>query len=126
MTAWAGDYAKYYEGLPTPVKAVEPIVIPANEVNLKEVGGIGDGVTLCTEAFEKGISKLSKAGGGRLTVPEGVWLTGHRTASGKECTRGVLARQVALPGQESKREPSVSMHPRLETYEYRHHWPRHT
>ena len=76
MTAWAGDYAKYYEGLPTPVKAVEPIVIPANEVNLKEVGGIGDGVTLCTEAFEKGISKLSKAGGGRLTVPEGVWLTG--------------------------------------------------
>jgi polygalacturonase len=37
---------------------------------------VGDGVTLNTEAFRKGISKLTKLGGGRLTVPEGVWLTG--------------------------------------------------
>ena len=75
-TAWATDYNKFYENLPTEVKAVVPITIPANEVNLKEVGGVGDGVTLCSEAFEKGISKLSKMGGGRLIVPEGVWLTG--------------------------------------------------
>jgi len=76
ISAWAGDYAKYYKALPTQVKAVETVVIPSNEVKLTEVGGIGDGVTLCTEAFEKGISKLTKMGGGRLTVPEGVWLTG--------------------------------------------------
>ena len=76
ISAWAGDYAKYYEALPTQVKAVETVVIPSNEVKLTEVGGIGDGVTLCTEAFEKGISKLTKMGGGRLIVPQGVWLTG--------------------------------------------------
>lgn len=76
VCSWAGDYAKYYENLPTPVKQVEAVVIPQNEVNLKDVGGVGDGITLCTAAFEKGISKLAKMGGGRLTVPEGVWLTG--------------------------------------------------
>lgn len=76
ISTWAGDYTRYYEALPTQVKVVEAVKIPANEVRLTEVGGIGDGVTLCTEAFEKGISKLAVMGGGRLTVPEGVWLTG--------------------------------------------------
>lgn len=70
------DYAKYYQNLPVAVKAVERPVIPANEVNLKDVGGVADGVTLNTEAFAKGISELTKKGGGRLTVPEGLWLTG--------------------------------------------------
>lgn len=70
------QYASYYKDLPTEVKAVEPVAIPANEVRLTDVGGVGDGVALCTEAFEKGISQLAKLGGGRLTVPQGVWLTG--------------------------------------------------
>ena len=69
-------YTKYYTNLPVDVKAVTRPVIPANEVNLKEVGGVADGLTLNTEAFAKGISRLQKQGGGRLTVPEGVWLTG--------------------------------------------------
>ena len=72
----AGDYAKYYENLPTAVKQVEAVVIPPNEVNLKDCGGVGDGMTPCTDAFSKGIAQLAKLGGGRLTVPEGVWLTG--------------------------------------------------
>jgi len=37
---------------------------------------VGDGMTLCTDAFTKAISKLTKLGGGRVVVPEGVWLTG--------------------------------------------------
>jgi len=74
--ASAEGYEKYYEGLPTNVKAVEAVVIPDNTVNITECGGVGDGVTLCTEAFSKGISKLTKLGGGRLVVPQGVWLTG--------------------------------------------------
>lgn len=72
----AADYQKYYASLPTPVKAVVPVSIPANEVSLADCGGVGDGMTLNTEAFRKGISKLAKLGGGRLSVPEGVWLTG--------------------------------------------------
>ena len=70
------DYSKYYQNLPTKVAQVSAPVIPANEVSLTEVGGVGDGQTLNTEAFENGIKKLQKLGGGRLTVPQGVWLTG--------------------------------------------------
>ena len=70
------DYSKYYQNLPTKVAQVVAPTIPANEVSLTEVGGVGDGQTLNTEAFENGIKKLQKVGGGRLTVPQGIWLTG--------------------------------------------------
>ncbi|MBR0300584.1 MAG: glycoside hydrolase family 28 protein, partial [Bacteroidales bacterium] len=72
----AGDYGRYYTDLP--VALVEPNVpsIPDNTVNLKDFGGVGDGVTLNTEAFAKAISALEKRGGGHLLVPAGVWLTG--------------------------------------------------
>ena len=70
------DYSKYYQNLPTKVAQVSLPQIPANTVSITEVGGIGDGVTLNTEAFENGIKKLTKLGGGRLNVPQGIWLTG--------------------------------------------------
>ncbi|PHT42918.1 hypothetical protein CQW23_16943 [Capsicum baccatum] len=46
--------------------------------NLTDFGGVGDGVTLNTVAFERAvlaISKLGKKGGGQLNVPPGYWLT---------------------------------------------------
>ena len=66
---WATDYGRYYQNLPTPLTQVTPFTIPSNEVSLAECGGVGDGVTLNTEAFSKAISKLNKQGGGRLVVP---------------------------------------------------------
>ena len=51
----AADYEKYYTNLPTEVQAVVKVEIPANVVTLTDCGAVGDGVTLCTEAFEKGI-----------------------------------------------------------------------
>ncbi len=72
----AQDYTKYYQNLPVELKKVTAPVIPDNTVTLTEAGGVGDGVTLNTEAFQKGISKLKKLGGGHLVVPAGVWLTG--------------------------------------------------
>jgi len=75
-TAQAQDYTKYYQNLPVTLKQVTAPVIPANSVTLTDVGGVGDGLTLNTEAFRKGISQLSKQGGGRLVVPAGIWLTG--------------------------------------------------
>ncbi|MBR1484239.1 MAG: glycoside hydrolase family 28 protein [Prevotella sp.] len=76
MPAKAADYASLYQALPCQVKAVEPFSLPDNEVSIADCGAVGDGLTLCTEAFEKAISRLSKQGGGRVVVPEGVWLTG--------------------------------------------------
>ena len=75
-TALAQDYTKYYQNLPVTLQQVTAPVIPANSVILTDVGGVGDGVTLNTEAFQKGISQLTKKGGGRLIVPAGIWLTG--------------------------------------------------
>ena len=70
------DYSQYYQNMPTKVAQVTLPQIPANVVNITEVGGVGDGVTLNTEAFENGIKKLTKMGGGKLNVPQGIWLTG--------------------------------------------------
>ena len=72
----AGNYDQYYQNMPVSVKAVEAVQIPQNEVRITDFGAVGDGMTLCTEAFEKAISKLTKVGGGRVIVSEGVWLTG--------------------------------------------------
>ena len=50
--------------------------IPAREVVLTDFGAVGDGQTLCTEAFGKAFEELERRGGGRLVVPDGIWLTG--------------------------------------------------
>jgi len=46
--------------------------------NLTDFGGVGDGVTLNTKAFERAVSVISKfrnKGGAQLNVPPGFWLT---------------------------------------------------
>ena len=50
--------------------------IPSRSVSLTDFGGVGDGVTLNTEAFAKAIGHLEEQGGGRLVVPAGIWRTG--------------------------------------------------
>ena len=77
VTAQAQNpYKKYTEKLPFQMPEVAAPVIPNYEVNLKKFGAVGDGLTLNTKAFEKAIAALSKKGGGRLVVPQGVWFTG--------------------------------------------------
>ena len=72
----AAGYEQYYTNLPFEMEQVEAVVIPDYTVTLTEFGAVGDGETLCTEAFAKAIKHLQKQGGGHLIVPEGVWLTG--------------------------------------------------
>lgn len=69
-------YAKYTEKLPFLMPEVTAPVIPDNQVNLKDFGAVGDGITLNTEAFAKAIDALVQKGGGKLVVPQGVWHTG--------------------------------------------------
>jgi len=50
-------------------------VIPVRTFNLTDYGGVGDGTTLNTEAFDKAVAAVAAAGGGHLVVPKGTYLT---------------------------------------------------
>lgn len=77
MPAYADNpYKTYTDKLPFSMPEVKAPVIPSRDVNLKDFGAVGDGRTLCTDAFAKAVDALSAKGGGRLVVPRGVWHTG--------------------------------------------------
>lgn len=62
--------------LPFGMKMPQRPAIGPNAVVLTDFKAVGDGVTLNTDAFRDAVEWLSSRGGGRLTVPPGVWLTG--------------------------------------------------
>lgn len=61
-----------------PLPKLRPVVF-----NLTDFGGVGDGVTLNTVAFERAVAEIEKigmkgrggGGGAQLNVPPGKWLT---------------------------------------------------
>ncbi|HRZ98167.1 MAG TPA: glycoside hydrolase family 28 protein, partial [Paludibacter sp.] len=69
-------YPEIYKNLPFSMSKVEKPVFPKYVVSIAECGGIGDGITLNTQAFATAMNKLSAKGGGTLIVPFGVWFTG--------------------------------------------------
>ena len=69
-------YRAYTRQLPFSMPEVAAPVFPKKTVSLTQYGAKGDGKTLCTEAFSRAIDELSRQGGGRLSVPQGVWFTG--------------------------------------------------
>ena len=69
-------YRAYTRQLPFSMPEVAAPVFPKKTVSLTRYGAKGDGKTLCTEAFSRAIDELSRQGGGRLSIPQGVWFTG--------------------------------------------------
>ena len=64
------------EDIPFAMRNIASPSIPSREANIASFGAVGDGVTLCTDAFAKAIEHLASNGGGRVIVPAGIWLTG--------------------------------------------------
>ncbi|XP_052182824.1 probable polygalacturonase [Diospyros lotus] len=56
--------------LPRPIPKLRPVAF-----DLGDFGGVGDGVTVNTEAFERAVSEIRKRGGGQLNVQRGTWLS---------------------------------------------------
>jgi polygalacturonase len=62
--------------LPFAMKLPETPTFPHRDFNLHDHGGVADGKTLNTRAFAAAIAACAQAGGGRVIVPAGRWLTG--------------------------------------------------
>lgn len=71
----AATLAAQGEMSPTVPKAVLP-TMPQRVLRLADFGGVGDGATMNTAAFEKAFAALAEQGGGQLVVAPGIWLTG--------------------------------------------------
>ncbi|MHC4573107.1 MAG: glycosyl hydrolase family 28 protein [Planctomycetota bacterium] len=55
---------------------LEPPTFPDRTFDIRDYGAVGDGTTLNTRAFAAAVAACAKAGGGRVLVPPGTWLTG--------------------------------------------------
>jgi polygalacturonase len=62
--------------LPFVVPDVKEPKFPDNTFRITDFGAVGDGHTKNTDAFAKAIKACVDAGGGRVLVPAGIWLTG--------------------------------------------------
>ena len=62
--------------VPGILKRIKPPVFPKRDFVITKYGAVADGKTECTEAFRRAIAACNKAGGGRVVVPAGSFLTG--------------------------------------------------
>ena len=62
--------------LPTVLAGIRPPSFPERDFDITRHGAKGDGKTDCTEAFRRAVEECTRAGGGRVTMPAGTWLTG--------------------------------------------------
>jgi polygalacturonase len=62
--------------VPAILARVRPPRFPRRVFPITRYGAVGDGRTLCTEAFRRAIEHCHRSGGGRVLVPAGRFLTG--------------------------------------------------
>ena len=65
-----------YEALPFDMPVVQRPSFPDYQVAIRDFGAKADGETLNTEAINNAIKAVSEKGGGKVVIPEGLWLTG--------------------------------------------------
>lgn len=61
---------------PFPMPQLQRPAFPARSVSIVEHGAVGDGATKNTAAIARAIEAVAQAGGGRVVIPAGRWLTG--------------------------------------------------
>ena len=68
--------ASAWERLPEILARIRPPHFRAKKFDITKFGAVGDNKTDCTSALSKAIAACSAAGGGRVVVPKGEFLTG--------------------------------------------------
>lgn len=72
----ATNDAQAWSKLPDILARIVPPTFPDRSFVITKYGAKGDGVTDCTEAFRQAIAACHAAGGGKVVVPAGIYLTG--------------------------------------------------
>jgi len=65
-----------WKQVPKILKRIIAPKFPARDFDITQSGAVGDGMTDCTAAIAKAIDACAEAGGGRVVVPAGEFLTG--------------------------------------------------
>ena len=65
-----------WDALPVIVKRIAPPAFPQKDYDVTKFGAVGDGKNDCTKSFNQAIEQCHMEGGGRVVVPQGVYLTG--------------------------------------------------
>jgi polygalacturonase len=69
----------HLKNLPFATFAIKVPTFPDKTFTIVDAGAKGDGITKNTQAINSTIEKCSKAGGGKVVIPPGLWLTGPIT-----------------------------------------------
>jgi polygalacturonase len=76
QSASSASSADAWKQMPQILARIKPPTFPKRDFNVTKYGAFAGGKTDCTEAFRKAIGACNKAGGGRVVVPKGEFLTG--------------------------------------------------
>ena len=68
-----------WDMVPGILARIRPPQFPNRDFNITQYGAVGDGRTDCSAAFRQAINACNAAGGGRVVVPAGRFLTGPLT-----------------------------------------------
>jgi polygalacturonase len=65
-----------YETIEFEMPVIQEPQIPDYSVSITDFGAINGGIEINTEAFAAAINAVTEKGGGKVTIPPGIWLTG--------------------------------------------------
>jgi polygalacturonase len=72
----AAEEADAWDQVPRILARITPPEFPCRTYDIRAFGAIGDGAADCTDAFRLAVEACAVAGGGRVLVPPGAFLTG--------------------------------------------------
>lgn len=72
----SADYRIISVEAPFPMKPICEYIFPERDYVITDFGAVADTMYVNTEAIKQAVQACSKAGGGRVVIPAGEWVTG--------------------------------------------------